>query len=87
MGGRPGRAGNNSFCVTRVSTLAPTSTRFACLPPLLSPSFSGKMACRHMEHLACEFHEDDKLRLEHCNDSKCTTLALFNAIAEGLRKG
>lgn len=45
------------------------------------------MAHRCMERLVCDFHEDDKLRLEHCNDLKCTMLAPFNAIAEGLRKG
>ena len=37
--------------------------------------------------VVCEFHYDDKVRLLHYNDLKCTTLTLFNAIVEGLRKG
>ena len=39
-----------------------------------------------MEKLVCEFHQDDETRLKHYNDLKYTSIILFNAVVDSLRK-
>lgn len=83
------RGGNNSFAVSGVSTLDPShALRLTPLgPPVIFLFFSSMAGFKYIQSTVCEFQDDDKVRLTHYNDLIYTSLALFNAIIQGLRCG